>query len=94
MLLTIHLTHSSFPPYPQFNIAGLALFSAALRRTASLQATAASVAANVAASGLLGWALHGETVPLRWWMGLACLTVGVALVQPRPQAQAQRKKTT
>ena len=72
----------------QLNLMGLALFSAALRRTASLQATAAAVAANISASGLLGWSVYGETIPLQWWVGLGCLTLGVALVQPQTSSSA------
>ena len=52
------------------------------------------MAANVAASGLLGWALHAEAVPPTWWLGMACLTAGVALVQPRLQPQGAKEKAT
>lgn len=71
----------------QFNFVGLTLFSLALRRTASLQATAASVSANILASGMLGWAIYSETLYARWWLGVACLTIGTALVQTRTDAK-------
>ena len=69
----------------------VALYSAAMRRTSSLQATAGSVTANILFSGVLGRRLYGEPLPLQWWAGLCCLTAGVLLVYPRPGRPGGRR---
>ena len=79
----------SISDLPQFNFLGLTLFSLALRRTASLQATAASVSANILASGIVGCIFYSETLHIRWWLGLTCLTIGTVLVQPQLQAKIE-----
>lgn len=63
----------------QCNLAMVALFSAALRRTSSLQATVAAVAANICASGLLGRLVFAERLEPRWLVGVCCILAGAAL---------------
>lgn len=70
------------PPGSQLNAVMLAFYSAALRRTSSLQATSATVAFNILFSGQMGRVLYGEQLVPQWWLGLGCLAAGVALVHP------------
>jgi len=76
------LTAPSVHYVPQMNGAMLAFYSASLRHTTSLRATACSVAINIMFSGLLGRFIFGEALPLQWWLGLASLFLGILLVQP------------
>lgn len=41
---------------------------------------------------MLGWAIYSETLSTRWWLGLMCLTIGTALVQPRSDAKITEQK--
>jgi drug/metabolite transporter (DMT)-like permease len=73
------------------NALGLALFARALRRASSLQAATASLAANIALSGLVGRAAFGEVLGARWCAGAACILAGAALLQPPPAPAPARR---
>jgi len=64
------------------NVVNMAMFSAALRTTSSLRATATAVGSNIVTSGLLGILLFGEIVSLRWIIGVVLTLLGMILVHP------------
>ncbi|KAL6770589.1 hypothetical protein ACKKBF_B31850 [Auxenochlorella protothecoides x Auxenochlorella symbiontica] len=73
------------------NILGLALFHRTLAHTSSLFATAASTAANMVFSGILGRAVFGEPLRAWWWAGASIMLLGVTVLQA---AATQRTKLT
>lgn len=75
------------------NAIAMATFSAALKRTTSLHATALSVASNTLGSGILGWVVYLEPISLRWMVGVSCLVVGAVLVQPQDPSGIGDRRT-
>lgn len=64
------------------NLVNLALFSASLRTTSSLRATATAVGSNIVTSGVIGIVLFGEIVSPRWVTGVVLTLLGMILVHP------------
>jgi drug/metabolite transporter (DMT)-like permease len=66
------------------------LFTRALASApSSLEPTAINTAVNLAASGILGALVFGETLGGGWWVGASLVAVGIVLVQSQSQPQPQ-----
>ena len=70
-------------------------FVDALRRMGSVAATVCVSGCNFVASGVAGWTVFGEALPLQWWGGASVLLLGVGLLtapegpgRPRPAKAA------
>eukprot|EP00898_Chlorokybus_atmophyticus_P005891 jgi/Chlat1/6302/Chrsp44S09055 len=55
----------------------------------SLQATAINFASNFLAGGALGMLLFHETLPLKWWLGASCISLGVLLLNKASREEKQ-----
>lgn len=65
----------------------LALYSRSLRHNSSLASTAATMAINISATGLLGRAVFQEATSLQWWAGAVTILLGSFLINRSQKSQ-------
>jgi drug/metabolite transporter (DMT)-like permease len=63
----------------------------ALAQLGTVRATATINALSFVLSGVLGWALFGEHIRLQWWLGVALIGFGVALLQADEPTKSARR---
>lgn len=63
------------------------LYTRALRSTTSLQATVATLAVNITATGFLGRAVFGEGTSLQWWIGASTILAGTYFIKGPKKAE-------
>jgi len=71
-----------------------ALFTRALSLSPSaVHVNIINTAANFVITAILGALIFGESLPLLWWVGAACLITGSVIIGSREEGTEQKPKT-